>query len=140
MTKDPKTRQLELKQTDLIDRVVETLEFEVFTAKSKFTPLECKLLVKDDNGESPSGDFSYSSVVRMMLYLSGHPRPDIAYAVNCTAWYMCCPKRLHEIALKYIKANCDYRLILNPLKELEINAYPNTDFAGMYGHKKTKDQ
>ncbi len=100
MTKDPKTRQLELKQTDLIDRVVETLEFEVCTAKSKFTPLECKLLVKDDNGESPSGNFSYSSVVRMMLYLSGHPRPDIAYAVNCTAWQMCCPKRLHEIALK----------------------------------------
>ena len=84
----------------------------------KFTPSEVKPLVKDMNGEEAHGDFGYSSVVGMLLYLSGHSRPDIAYAVNCAARYMFCPKHSHEQALKrigrYLKETRPKGLILRP--------------------------
>ncbi|KAL7460058.1 hypothetical protein ACHAXS_000525 [Conticribra weissflogii] len=139
MTRDPVMGLLELKQTGLIDRAVETLGLDIGTAKSKFTPLKSKPIVKDEDGESLSGDFSYSSVVGMMLYLMGHSRPDIAYAVNCAARYMFCPKHLYEIASKrigqYLKVTREQGLVLDPLKELKIDAYPDADFAGMYGYE-----
>jgi hypothetical protein len=87
------TNLLEMKQTGLIDRVIETLGLDVGTVNGKATPAERAPLVKDEDGPIASGDFSYSSVVGMLLYLSGHSRPDIAYAVNCAARYMCCPKQ-----------------------------------------------
>ena len=86
---------------------------------------------------------SYCSVVGMLLYLAGHTRPDIAYAVNCCARYMFCPDWSHELALKwigqYLKATCDRGLVLNPSRELKIDCYPDADFAGMYGYKNSSD-
>ena len=79
----------------------------------------------------------------MLLYLSGHTRPDIAYAVNCCARYMFAPRNIHEIAIKrigrYLKATRDKGLILNPCEELRIDNYPDADFAGMYGHEVITD-
>ena len=80
-------------------------------------------------------DFSDSSVVGMMLYLSGHSRPDIAYAINCVACYMFCARHSHELTLKrigrYLKATQSRGLILNPSSNLKIDYYPDVDFAGM---------
>jgi hypothetical protein len=136
--------QLEMKQTGLIDRVIEALGLDAGTVNGKWTPAEAKPLVKDEDGEAAHGDFSYSSVVGMLLYLSGHTRPDIAYAVNCAARYMFSPKHSHEKALKrlgrYLKATRDRGLILNPSSNtLKIDSYPDADFAGMYGHEKNTD-
>lgn len=80
----------------------------------------------------------------MLLYLSGHTRPDIAFAVNCCARYMFCPKRSHEMALKrlarYLKLTEDRGLVLNPNSEVcKIDGYPDADFAGMYGVEKPDD-
>ncbi len=76
--------------------------------------------MKDADDEPVLGDFSYSSVVGMLLFLAGHTRFDIAYAVNCCARYMFCPKQSHELALKrigqYLKATRDCGLVLNPSK------------------------
>ena len=75
------------------------------------------MLVKDADGPAACGSFSYSSVVGMLIYLSGHTRPDIAYVVNCSARYMFCPKHSHETALKrigqYLKATRNRGLILD---------------------------
>jgi hypothetical protein len=90
-----------MKQTGLIKRIIEALGLDD-GAKEKFTPSESKPLVKDVNGDLASGAFSYSSVVGMLLYLSGHTCPDITFAVNCCARYMFCPKHSHELALKRI--------------------------------------
>ncbi len=58
-----------------------------------------------------SGDFNYSSVVGMLLYLAGHTCPDITYAVNSAAKQMFYPKLVHEYAVKqtgcYLKATSD---------------------------------
>jgi hypothetical protein len=104
--------------------------------KGKYTPSESKLLVKNINGESASGAFSYSSVVGMLLYLSGHTHLDITFAVDCCARYMFCPKHLHELVLKhigcYLKQTSDYGMVMNPSSNVcKIDAYPDADFAGM---------
>ena len=102
MSKDTKTGLLELKQTGLIDIIIEAMGLDVGTVNGKATPAQNAPLAKDVDGLDGKGDFSYLSVVGMLLYLSGHLRPDIAYAVNCAACYMFCLKRSHEEALKRI--------------------------------------
>ena len=46
----------------------------------------------------------------------------------------------HEEALerigRYLKATRDKGLVLNPSGQLKVDAYPDADFAGLYGHKK----
>ena len=66
--RDETTGLMEMKQVGLIDRVIETLGFNDGMAKGKFTPAESTPLVKNSDDEAPSGSFSYSSVVGMLLY------------------------------------------------------------------------
>lgn len=134
---------IELKQEGLIDRVCEALGLDS-NATNKWTPAESTPLVRDENGEAFSEEFNYSSVIGMLLYLSGHSRPDIAYAVNCAARYMFSPRAIHEKAVKrigrYLKATRSRGLVLNPSSNpLEIDAYPDADFAGMWGHENVLD-
>ena len=101
-------------------------------------------MVKDINGDLANGAFSYSSVVGMLLYLSGRIRPNITFAVNCCAHYMFCPKHLHELALKrsgrYLKQTLDRGMVMNPSSNVcKIDAYPDADFAAMYGHEEHTD-
>ena len=109
-----------------------------------FSPSESKPLVKHINGNLASGAFSYSSVVGMLLYLSGYTRPDITFAVNCCARYMFCPKHSHELALKrigcYLKQTSDRGMVMDPSSDVcKIDAYPDADFAGMFGHEDHTD-
>jgi hypothetical protein len=103
-------------------------------------PAKAKPLTPDEDGEGPQGSFSYASVVGMLLYLSGHSCPDIAYTVNCCACYMFNPRLSHKKALKrigrYLKATRDKGLILNSSKVLKVDAFPDTNFAGLYGYAK----
>jgi hypothetical protein len=63
---------LEMKQTGLIKRVVEALGLDDGYTKGKHTLAESKPLVKDADREGVHGGFSYSSIIGMLLYLSGH--------------------------------------------------------------------
>ena len=71
-----------MKQTGLIQCVIEALGLDDGTMKGKFIPSEQRPLVKDAYGEPSSGMFIYSSIVGIILYLSGHTCPYIAFAVN----------------------------------------------------------
>jgi hypothetical protein len=82
---DPETGLLEMRQTELIKRIIKALGLDNGLVKGKYTPSKSKPLVKNLNGEAASGAFSYSSIVGMPLYLSGHTRPDITLAVNFCA-------------------------------------------------------
>ena len=142
---DKSTGLKEMKQTGLIKRVINALGLDDGYAKGKHTPAEAnKPLVKDADGVAGNGGFSYASVVGMLLYLSGHTRPDITYAVNCCARYMFAPKHSHELALKrigrYLKSTSDRGMVIKPMRELlNVDAYPDADFAGMYGHERPTD-
>ena len=139
-----------MKQTGLIDRVLDALGLDVGTVNDKVMPSEHAPLTKDEDGPLASGDFNCASFVGMLLYLAGHSCPDTAYAVNCAACYMFCPRRLHEESLKrlgqYLKATWHRGLIINPVCDrdenvdvLQINDYPDSDLAGMYGYEKPTD-
>jgi hypothetical protein len=109
----------------LIKRVIEALGLDDGYAKGKHTPAKSKPLVKDADGEGGYGGFSYSSIVGMLLY-------------------MLCPKHSYELALKrierYLKQTLACGMIMNPSTDIcKIDAYPDADFAGMYGHKKPVD-
>ena len=80
----------------------------------------------------------------MLLYLSHHTRPNIAYAVNCCARYRFCPKHSHELALKliggYLKQTSERGMIMNLSTDIcKTDPYPDAVFAEMYGHKKPVD-
>ncbi len=58
--------------------------------------------------------------------------------------YMLCPKHLHELALKhigyYLKQTSNQEMVMNPSSNVcKIDACPDADFAGMYGHKEHTD-
>ncbi len=131
---DSNTGLLKMKQTGLIERVVEALGLDDGHAWGKHTPAETKPLVKNEDGAAATEGFSYSSFVGMLLYLLGHTQPDITYAINCCARYMFCPKHSHELALKgtgrYLKNTSPRGMVINPTRELRIDAYPDADFAG----------
>jgi hypothetical protein len=138
---DPDTGLLEMKQEGLTLCIIEAIGLDVGTVTPKWTPAESAPLVMDAEGAPTTGALSYSSVVGMLLYLSGHTRPDIAYAVNCAAcYYMFCPKKSHEESLKqigrYLRATCNCGFIINPSSGvLKIDSYPDANFWGMYGYE-----
>jgi hypothetical protein len=53
------------------------------------------------------------------------------------------PKHSHELALKcigrYLKNTSSRGMVINPTRELTIDAYPDAYLAGMYGHEKPTD-
>ncbi len=122
LDRDASTALLEMKQTGLIKQAIKALCLDDGYAKGKHTPAKTKALVKDADGEVAHGGFSYSSVIGMLLYLSGHTCPNIACAVKCCARYMFCPKHSHELALKcigrYLKLTLDCGMIMNPSTDI----------------------
>ena len=99
---DPTTGLMELKQTCLIERVIETLGSDVGTTTGKCIPAKRTILGKNDSGEPMTSEFCCSSVIKMLLCLPRHSRPDIACALNCCACYMFQPKKSHDLAFKWI--------------------------------------
>ena len=77
--------------------------------------------------------FSYSSVVGMLIYLSGHTLPDIKITVNLYAQYMFLPMISHELALtklvRYSKHNQDRGLVLDTNYDIfKVYEYPDANF------------
>ncbi|KAK1733534.1 hypothetical protein QTG54_015822 [Skeletonema marinoi] len=138
---------MELTQTGLIDRIITNLGVDGGREGGKFVPAGPKPLPKDEDGPACEEDFNVAAVVGQLLYLSGHSRPEIAYAyaVNCCARYMLfCPRRSHELALKqigrYLRRTRTRGLIIEPSQNLlAIDASPDADFAGMYGFERPDD-
>ena len=63
LEKNLNTGLLEMKQTRLIQGVMEAVGLDDGMSKGKFTPSEANPLVKDDNGKPESGMFRYSIIV-----------------------------------------------------------------------------
>jgi hypothetical protein len=135
--------RITLLQTGLAKRVVEALGLCSSMSTAISTPAEAAALPKDADGEPASGAFNYAAVVGMMLYLSGHSRPDIAFAVHQCACYTFQPTRRHELALirigRYLKGTLDKGLIMEPCADPRIDCYPDADFAGLYGYEDSQD-
>ncbi|KAL7526402.1 hypothetical protein ACHAWF_008462 [Thalassiosira exigua] len=132
-----------LTQPGLTKKVIEALGLCSKHSTPVATPAEKAPLPCDINGEPYDGPISCASVVGMLLYLTGHSRPDCAFAVHQCARYNFEPKRSHVAALKrigrYLKGTADKGLILDPSPGLGIDCYPDADFAGLYGYEDAQD-
>lgn len=107
------------------------------------TPAEVSPLPKDIDGTPASSTINYASVVGMLLYLCGHTRPDLSFAVHQCAQYTFAPTKQHEQALlhlgHYLKGTMERGLILDPSDELHLDCYPDADFAGLWKHEDSND-
>ncbi|KAL7532071.1 hypothetical protein ACHAXR_006179 [Thalassiosira sp. AJA248-18] len=143
LVKSSKTGQMVMTQEGLINRIIEALGLDVDQSTERGTPCLKAPLSKDLDGDPASGSFSYASIVGMLLYLSGHSRPDISYSVSQCARFTFSPKHSHEQALKligrYLLKTRHKGLVLTPTRELNVDAYPDADFAGLYGYEDSLD-
>lgn len=134
--------QLHLTQSGLSQRILSALGLNKYS-NSCTTPADTSPLPKDVDGDPASGTINYASVVGMLLYLSGHSRPDLSFAVHQCARYTFAPTKRHEKALlrigHYLKGTIDNGLILNPSDALHLDCYPDADFAGMWKHEDSND-
>eukprot|EP00957_Ditylum_brightwellii_P034587 2622524-Ditylum_brightwellii.AAC.2 len=71
---------IELKQTALIQKIIDILEFE--NANRKAIPVEVAELPVDVDGQGPQEHWSYMSVISMLMYLAANSGPDISMAVH----------------------------------------------------------
>ena len=135
--------RLHLTQAGLAKRIVDALGLCSSFSTAISTPAEISPLPKDLSGVPASGTFNYAAVVGMLLYLCGHTRPDIAFAVHQCARYTFCPTRRHELALirigRYLKGTMDKGIIMSPSDTPCVDCYPDADFAGLYGHEDSQD-
>ena len=133
---DPVTGEVELTQTGLIDRIIKLLGVEDLPTVD--TPAD-ETLSKDEMGEPANCTWSYPSAIGMLWYLYGHSRPDIGFAVSQAARFAFNPKRSHELALlrigQYLKKTRKQGMILKPMPSdhLEMDAYVDSDFMGLFG-------
>jgi hypothetical protein len=135
--------QITLTQTGLIDRVITALGLHADFSKKKDTTAETTPLPKDASGSPADPLLHYPSIIGMLLYLSGHTRPDIAFAVHQCTWYTFQPTTKHAAALKrigrYLKGTRDKGIIMKPLPYPHVDCYPDADFAGLYNKEDSQD-
>jgi hypothetical protein len=120
-----------LTQAGLTTRVIEALGLHAEWTGSKETPADITALPRDINGTPADPLVPYASVVGVLLYLSGHTRPYIAFAVHQCARYTFLPTQRHVTALK--------RLIMRPSRHIHVDCYPDADFAGLYNTEDAQD-
>ena len=99
--KDKKGNAISLRQSGLVDRIIRATGME--NANAVKTPATTVGLGADVGGkEQRNEEWSYASVVGMLLYLAGNTRPDIAFAVHQAARFSHKPMQCHEDAVKRI--------------------------------------
>lgn len=91
--------QITLLQTGLTHRIISVLGLSSSLSTNCDTPAKVCALPKEKDGLEAKSNFSYPSVIGMLLYLTGHSRPDISFAFHQCARYTFKPTRKHDAAL-----------------------------------------
>ncbi len=78
-----------LTQKGLIKKIIATTNLE--DCNPNWTPASTSALGMDPNGELMTEEWSYPSIVGMLLYLSRNTRPDIAFSVSKVACFSYSP-------------------------------------------------
>lgn len=133
--KDAIKNTVTLTQKGLIQKIIEATGMT--DCNPNWTPAIQQTLGIDPDGELMNEDWSYPSIVGMLLYLSTNTRPDISFAVSQVARFNHSPKRSHASAIKtivrYLHRTSDKGMIVRPTGDLSIDCYVDADFAGLHG-------
>ena len=133
----------QLTQLGLIDKILKATGMEGCNAKRTPCSGDGKPLSSDKNGRTAYQDWSYRSIIGMMLYLASNSRPDLAFAVHQCARFTHAPKASHEAAViricRYLNGTRTDGLILRPSKDLQVICHVDADFCGLYGVEDPED-
>jgi hypothetical protein len=87
-------------QTRLIKQIIATMKME--NCNPNWVPATKEALGIDPEGEPMEEDWSYPSIIRMLLYLLTNKIPDIAFAMSQVASFNHNPKKSHATTTKMI--------------------------------------
>jgi hypothetical protein len=125
---------IELTQSGLISKIIESTGLQ--ESNPNWTPATQLGLGSDPAGPPMRENWSYPSVVGMLLYLSTNTRPDIAFAVSQVARFSHSPRQSHATAIKtivrYLSRTHDKGIIMRPNGQLNLDCYVDADFGGLY--------
>jgi hypothetical protein len=123
-----------LTQKGLIKKIISATNME--NCNPNWTPAATSALGMDPDSELMTEEWSYPSIVGMLLYLSTNTRPDIAFTVSQVERLGYSPKQFHASAVKqiicYLSHNWDKGTIVKPTNTLQLDCYVDADFAGLY--------
>ena len=132
---------IQLTQHGLIDCVLKATGMQ--DSNPDQTPASTKPLGLDKNGAPFKEQWSYASVVGMLLYLGANSHPEIAYAVHQCACFTHAPKDSHAKAVKrilhYLNGTKDQGIILHPSKQFSIDSFIDANFAGQWNAEDPHD-
>jgi hypothetical protein len=121
-------------QKGLIKKIISATNME--NCNPNWTPAATSALGMDPDGELMTEEWSYPSIVGMLLYLSTNTRPDIAFVVSQVARFSHSSKQYHASAVKqifcYLSRTWDKGTIVKPTNTLQLDCYIDADFAGLY--------
>ena len=124
-----------LTQTGLIKKIIDATGMS--DCNPNGTPAIQQTLGIDPDGKAMQEDWSYPSIVGMLLYLSTNTQPHISFAVSHVVRFHHNPKRSHASAIKttvcYLHRTSDKGTIVCPTGDLSLNCYIDADFSILYG-------
>jgi hypothetical protein len=127
--------ELHMSQTGLIDAVTESTHIPKGRPKNTHTPAKA-ILHADTEGLARQESWNYPSVIGQLNYLAQKSRPDISFAVHQCERFSKEPKSLHEKEVKciiyFLQCTRDEPLIMKPNKNLSLDAYCDSYFAGVW--------
>jgi hypothetical protein len=126
-----------MSQTGLIDAVAEIAHIPKDQLKNTPTPATT-ILYAGTEGLARQESCNYPSVIGQLNYLAQISRPNISFTVHQCARFSKQPKALHEKAVThiiyYLQCTRDKPLIMKPNKNISLDAYCDSDFAGVWHH------
>jgi len=130
-----------LTQSGLIQKIL--VATNMTDCNPNWTPASPTPVGKDPDGEPHDDEWSYPSVVGMLLYLSTNTRCDLCYAVSQVARFNHDPKKSHATAVKtivrYLKRTADKGMIVHPDGTLNLAMYVDAAFCGQFGSEPERD-
>lgn len=107
-------------------------EADLLDAKSQKYPLDPGYHKLEDENMLDSNE-AYRKLIGMLLYVSTNSRPDIAASVAILSQRVIQPRRLdmNEVkrTIKYLKSTIDLKLRLSPIRDQQLFAYSDADWA-----------
>jgi hypothetical protein len=129
--------ELHMSQTGLIDAVPESAHIPKGRLRNTLTPATA-ILHADTDGLARQESWNYPSLIKQLNYLAQNSRPYISFTVHQCPRFSKEPKALHEKAVKriicYLQCTRDKPLIMKPNKNISLDEYCNSDFAGVWHH------
>ena len=131
-----------LTQTGLIEKVLAVTKLtDCDGCDTPDTTIHPLLIDKD--GDIFSKEWAYDTVIGMLMYRAGNPRPDIAYAVHQAACFTHGARKSHAAGIKrilrYLKRTKTEGLILKPGKDHRVDCRIDADFGGLFSVEDKQD-